>query len=69
MVEPLSSNFSVFTVKLHVGHVVGVRKFRNFTIICLTTSLLTEFHERSNIHLLLTTLRIYIIHEHYGTKL
>ena len=28
MVEPLSLNFRVFTVKL-----VGVRKFRNFTVI------------------------------------
>ena len=51
MVVPLSLNFSVFTVKLHVGHEVGVRKFRNFTIICSTTSLLTEFYERSNYYI------------------
>ena len=29
MVEPLSLNFRVFTVKL-----VGVQKFRNFTVFC-----------------------------------
>ena len=43
MVKPLNLNFSVFTVKL-----VGVRKFRNFTVIyrsrCVTISTIWALH-------------------------
>ena len=39
MVKPLSFNFSVHTVKL-----VGVPKFRNFTVITVTATLTNIYH-------------------------